>query len=82
MPSAAAMARGSSSAPSAAAVRAESAPMEASKEEETKTDYENLDDEPIQSPPEDPAEVDARVRSLYYVMQSVEVSSSGVGEKG
>ena len=61
---------------------------EASKEQATKKapstrpkgDDENaVVDDKNQSPPEDPAEVDARVRALYYVMQSVEVSAGGTG---
>ena len=73
----------------AATLSAELAPV-ASKEEATKKTSSNIenvvvdnDDKKQTTPPgEDPAAVDARVRALYYVMQSVEVSDLRRVEKG
>ena len=79
--SATAVARDCSPSAAAAASPAEIAPSatsedEAGKEEEpSKLDADDDNDNKETPPADDPAEVDTRVRALYYVMQSVEVSN-------
>jgi len=74
-----AVARERSPAP-AAALPAERAPVASKEEAMTKKASSSIDENvdktnvKKQPAPEDPAGVDARVRALYYVMQSVEVS--------
>ena len=64
----------------AAALSAETAPAASKEEAMTKKASSSIDENvdktnvKKQPAPEDPAGVDARVRALYYVMQSVEVS--------